>query len=184
MAKKIMTESVLMKAMVKAVSENVEYFRNKWGYHADDPSYDKSFEPYSNDLIQDFDSIIKRYGWELSPMTEKVKFFDKTDKGPEKGKEDSDYIYRNKIYTVYFVMPNPDAPRTADWEYVMADMQQMATSKGLIIKYGRRNSIKNKKLDVTQPPLKKEKPMVDKQNPKEGMFYFILMPKDEANKYE
>ena len=157
-------EAKIKKYIHRIVKESVEDFLNKWEYPNTDRSQQKLMDNFSNSLLEEMNSRIEKYGWEIVPM------FKEVTKGGNK-------------YTAYICIPNANALRVADWAYVAGDLNLIASKENMVVEHGKYKGI------ITNKPEQEEKPKKIKRGSepaaevdKTGAHFFIIRPRSE-NKF-
>lgn len=154
-----LNESEFNNIIYKMVQESVEHFKTKWGY----PDLGKTYDPWDNDIIDEMDVVVEKYGWQMSPMTKPI------DRNGRK-------------YTAYICVPNDNAPRIGDWGYVAADLNNIANKHGMVVEQGKyKNIISNKPEDEAKPKKSKKSMQPEADVDKSGAHYFIIKPRSESN---
>jgi len=163
MGKIQLSENQFNDFILNIVKESVEHFLDKWEYDNHDAGQQRLMNNYDGEAIDEMDSTIERYGWEIAPIMKTV-------------------VRNGKEYTAYICIPKEGAQRIGDWAYVAGDLNMIANKYGMVVEHGRYKGI------VTNTPEMEEKPKKVKRGmepeataDKSGAHFFIIKPRSESN---
>lgn len=156
-----LNEKKLNDLVYRMVNESVKHFIDKWGYN--NQGQEKMMSPYEGEVIDELDSVVEHFGWEIVPMYKEV-------------------TRGSKKYIAYICQPNSDGKRVADWAYLAANLNTTAQKYGMVVEHGKYKGI------LTNVPENEPKPKRIKrgaepaaEDDKTGIHFFIIKPRSESN---